>query len=96
MAKAFCRYVALLRAVNGGQINMILKDDLPALFTEAEAPTGFSGNTPALRCSRAATLRVAMRRVITPQARIRGRGRRRGRVRKRLTECKEEILEALR
>jgi len=37
MSKALCRYVAFLRAVNGGQINTILKDDLRSLFTESAA-----------------------------------------------------------
>jgi len=37
MSKASCRYVAFLRAVNGGQINTILKDDLRSLFTESGA-----------------------------------------------------------
>ena len=37
MSKALCRYVALLRAVNGGQVNTILKEDLRSLFTESGA-----------------------------------------------------------
>ena len=37
MSKALCRYVALLRAVNGGQTNTILKDDLRSLFAESGA-----------------------------------------------------------
>jgi uncharacterized protein (DUF1697 family) len=37
MSKALCRYVALLRAVNGGQVNAIVKDDLRSLFTESGA-----------------------------------------------------------
>jgi uncharacterized protein (DUF1697 family) len=35
MSKALCRYVAFLRAVNGGQVNTILKEDLRSLFTES-------------------------------------------------------------
>jgi len=37
MSKALCRYVAFLRAVNGGQINTILKEDLRSLFSETGA-----------------------------------------------------------
>ena len=37
MSKPLCRYVALQRAVNGGQINTILKEDLRSLFTESGA-----------------------------------------------------------
>ena len=37
MSKGFYRYVAFLRAVNGGQINSILKEDLRSLFTESGA-----------------------------------------------------------
>jgi uncharacterized protein (DUF1697 family) len=37
MSKALCRYVAFLRAVNGGQINTILKADLRSLFSETGA-----------------------------------------------------------
>lgn len=37
MATAFRRYVAFLRAVNGGQVNTILKEDLRSLFTESGA-----------------------------------------------------------
>ena len=37
MSKVLCRYVAFLRAVNGGQINTILKEDLRSLFTESGA-----------------------------------------------------------
>jgi uncharacterized protein (DUF1697 family) len=37
MSKTFCRYVAFLRAVNGGQVNTILKEDLRSLFTESGA-----------------------------------------------------------
>ena len=37
MSKALCRYVALLRAVKGGQVNTILKEDLRSLFTESGA-----------------------------------------------------------
>jgi uncharacterized protein (DUF1697 family) len=37
MSKALCRYVAFLRAVNGGQINTIQKEDLRSLFIESKA-----------------------------------------------------------
>jgi uncharacterized protein (DUF1697 family) len=37
MAIVLCRYVAFLRAVNGGQVNLILKEDLRSLFTESGA-----------------------------------------------------------
>jgi len=37
MSKALRRYVAFLRAVNGGQTNTILKEDLRSLFTESGA-----------------------------------------------------------
>ncbi|HTD13533.1 MAG TPA: DUF1697 domain-containing protein [Chthoniobacterales bacterium] len=37
MSKALSRYVAFLRAVNGGQVNTILKEDLRSLFTESGA-----------------------------------------------------------
>jgi uncharacterized protein (DUF1697 family) len=37
MSKALCRYVAFLRAVNGGQVNTILKEDLRSLFSETGA-----------------------------------------------------------
>jgi uncharacterized protein (DUF1697 family) len=37
MSNALRRYVAFLRAVNGGQINTILKDDLRSLFSESGA-----------------------------------------------------------
>jgi uncharacterized protein (DUF1697 family) len=37
MSKTLCRYVAFLRAVNGGQVNTILKNDLRSLFTESGA-----------------------------------------------------------
>jgi uncharacterized protein (DUF1697 family) len=37
MSKALCRYVAFVRAVNGGQVNTILKEDLRSLFSETGA-----------------------------------------------------------
>jgi uncharacterized protein (DUF1697 family) len=37
MSKALCRYVALLRAVNGVKLNSILKEELHLLFTESGA-----------------------------------------------------------
>jgi uncharacterized protein (DUF1697 family) len=37
MSKVLCRYVAFVRAVNGGQVNTILKEDLRSLFTETGA-----------------------------------------------------------
>ena len=37
MSKALCRYVALLRAVDGVKLNPILKEELRLLFTESGA-----------------------------------------------------------
>lgn len=37
MSKALCRYVALLRAINGVKINNILKAELRSVFTESGA-----------------------------------------------------------
>jgi uncharacterized protein (DUF1697 family) len=37
MSKALCRYVGLLRAVNGVKLNPILKEELRLLFTESGA-----------------------------------------------------------
>jgi uncharacterized protein (DUF1697 family) len=37
MSKALCRYVALLRAINGVKLNPILKEELRALLTESGA-----------------------------------------------------------
>jgi len=37
MSKALCRYIALLRAVNGVKLNSILKEELRTLFTESGA-----------------------------------------------------------
>jgi uncharacterized protein (DUF1697 family) len=37
MSKALCRYIALLRAVNGVKLNTILKEELRSLFTESGA-----------------------------------------------------------
>jgi uncharacterized protein (DUF1697 family) len=37
MSQALCRYVALLRAVNGVKFNPILKEELRSLFTESGA-----------------------------------------------------------
>jgi uncharacterized protein (DUF1697 family) len=37
MSKALCRYVALLRAINGGQVNTIPKEDLRSVFAESGA-----------------------------------------------------------